>query len=377
MIETLFNNFMTASVVVGFLFIIATQFSKYRYDKPIVYLNLFILSFTLYNFQRLLIINKIVFVNYFIVSLPITFYALIVPFFYTFTTHYLGIEKKVKSFLKISIGLFLLQTIIRALLFPKYFNLPNSIVVAEYTQYEEIFNALFSVYLYSKTFYFVFFKQDLYQEVLSFDNIDWIKKFMLVGALVLTTWVLAILFNINNVITPYVPLYYPLRLSTFILLCWLGYHGFYNYSLLTERILLRKEIAQEIEVEKDTPTIGTYCVTEKPIDSDFLALNEFIIQNKLYTNPNLSIEEVAKAINITPRKITQIVQKSTNFNFADYVNHIRVEKAKKYLLNPKYEKYTNLSIGFECGFNSKSTFYRAFAKFTSTTPTLFKQQSKS
>ena len=103
---SIFNSFMTFSIVVGFLFVFITQFSKYRFDKPILLLNGFVLSFTLYNLQRYLIINEIVFVNYFVDSLPFTFYALIVPFFYTFTVYYLGIEKKVTPFLKIAVKIF-------------------------------------------------------------------------------------------------------------------------------------------------------------------------------------------------------------------------------------------------------------------------------
>ena len=366
---------MTFSIVVGFLFVFITQFSKYRFDKPILLLNGFVLSFTLYNLQRYLIINEIVFVNYFVDSLPFTFYALIVPFFYTFTVYYLGIEKKVTPFLKIAVVVFFIQTIVRFVLYPFYFDLHQNEVIAYYAQYEEILNAAFAIFLYYKTFVFVFFRQDLYQELLTFDSVKWIKTFLLFGAVVLLTWILAIAFNINNIITPHIPLYYPLRLATFLLLCWLCYHGFYNYSLLTQRKLVRNEIANETIIEKTVFLLNNSFQTTTLVDKNFMELNNHIITSELYLQSNLSVYDVAKSLNQPSQKISSLIQKNTNGNFNDYINRIRVEKAKKYLKDPNYEKYTYLAIGFECGFNSKSTFYRAFAKITGTNPTDFKNQN--
>ncbi|WP_407920992.1 helix-turn-helix domain-containing protein [Flavobacterium cellulosilyticum] len=62
------------------------------------------------------------------------------------------------------------------------------------------------------------------------------------------------------------------------------------------------------------------------------------------------------------------------YNFLDYINLLRVEKVKKYLIKSDYSSYTIVAIGLECGFNSKSTFYTAFKKFTNVTPSEFKEQ---
>jgi AraC-like DNA-binding protein len=60
-------------------------------------------------------------------------------------------------------------------------------------------------------------------------------------------------------------------------------------------------------------------------------------------------------------------------NFYDLINGYRVEEAKRLLLDTKNRNYTILSVGFEAGFNSKTTFNTVFKKFTGHTPTDFRE----
>jgi AraC-like DNA-binding protein len=50
------------------------------------------------------------------------------------------------------------------------------------------------------------------------------------------------------------------------------------------------------------------------------------------------------------------------------VNTYRVEYVIDLMKNDEMRNYTLLSIGFEAGFNSKSSFFRIFKKLTGKTP---------
>jgi AraC-like DNA-binding protein len=55
-------------------------------------------------------------------------------------------------------------------------------------------------------------------------------------------------------------------------------------------------------------------------------------------------------------------------NFNDFVNHHRIKAVLQKIAEGEHTIQTLLSIALECGFNSKSTFNRAFKRATSLSP---------
>lgn len=367
MVKEIFNYAMIFSVLTGVIFVIATFLSKRGRDKSIIYLNLFVLFFTLNNLQIVLIDNVFTQANFFVRNMLIPFYALILPSFYTFLTYYLSIQKKITSFMLFTGVVFVVEIIIRIVFYNLYYHDNQNYIVARYSQIEEIINALFSLFLFLKSFFIVFNQTKLYQQVLTFDNIKWLKKFLFLGSIILLTWIFAIIFNLDKVLNPKIFIYYPLRLSSSFLLFWLGYQGFFNYSLMSERIQLRRFIT------KAQPRKSNTFFTTQQKETDFYPVKEHIIENKRYLDPEYSLDVLSKELKISTSKLSRMINEKGDYNFSDYINLLRVEEAKKILIDPEYSHYTIVAIGLECGFNSKSTFYTAFKKFTKTTPTEYKK----
>ena len=61
-------------------------------------------------------------------------------------------------------------------------------------------------------------------------------------------------------------------------------------------------------------------------------------------------------------------------NFNDYINAHRVEAVKEAIRNGSSKELTLLAIALDCGFNSKTTFNRAFKKHSGISPKSFLQQ---
>lgn len=101
-------------------------------------------------------------------------------------------------------------------------------------------------------------------------------------------------------------------------------------------------------------------------------LNSAMKEKKLFKNPNLKLNDLAREVEISGHQLSQILNDRIAKNFTLFVNEHRIDEACKLLLagnNPKIE-----AIGFEVGFNSRSTFFSTFKKLKGTTPTLFQQQ---
>lgn len=366
--KNIFDFLMISGVLLGIIFIVATQFSKNGRDKSIIYLNLVVLFIMLNNLQALSLETIFVDANFFIQRLQIPWYVLIFPSFYTFLIYYLKIEKKISSFVYVSISLFVIEIAIRIALFPNFFNEKENFFIAKYAQIEEIINASYSVFLFIKAVVILFNYSELYQQVLAFDDVKWLKNFMFFGSIVILMWICAILLNLDKVLNPEVFIYYPLRLSSTALLYWISYQGFYNYSLMLKRIELRKEIIAE-------PTIVNSTSNAKESEEEkFLMIKNYIKKNKRFLDPSFSLERLSSEMGISTSKLSHLINQESGYNFPDYINFLRVEKAKKFLIKSDYSSYTIVAIGLECGFNSKSTFYTAFKKFTNVTPSEFKEQ---
>lgn len=100
-------------------------------------------------------------------------------------------------------------------------------------------------------------------------------------------------------------------------------------------------------------------------------LEAVIHEKKLYQDPNLKLNDLAKYINITPHQLSQLLNDNLGKSFSTYINEYRIQEACK--LISANDRLTFEAIGYEVGYNSKSTFYTAFKKVTATTPALYKE----
>jgi len=99
---------------------------------------------------------------------------------------------------------------------------------------------------------------------------------------------------------------------------------------------------------------------------------ELLIQEeKLYQNPELTLTDLSKKLQTNPAIISRTINQGFQMNFNDFINNYRIEAVKEKFQNGEHKKSTLLGIAYDCGFNSKATFNRAFKKNTRLSPKEF------
>lgn len=126
--------------------------------------------------------------------------------------------------------------------------------------------------------------------------------------------------------------------------------------------------AQEIEKEQDKNTL----MDQADLNLYKEQLSALMIQQNPYLDSDLNLVKLAEKLGVSTHQLSYVINKGFNENFFQFINAYRVEKAKELLNNPKYDAYTILAIGYESGFNSKTTFNTTFKKITKITPTQYR-----
>ena len=377
-IDSIINFLLIAGVIQGLGFNLVTLFIKKKFTKVIVFLNLIVLFISLNNLQRILIDDNFFAFSFLLKQLQVPWYLFVTPMFYAFTVHFLRIENKVKDFTKLTVFIFVLEIILRLILISYvYYDVPDrdAYLVKEYTDIEDVFNLLYSLFLFGNACLLVFRKNKLLEFIMGYDDLHWFKWFIRLGSVVIVFWILAVvMYNLFGV-----DQYYDfLRVGSSIYLYWVGYQGFYKYNVVEDRIFLRRTIESDQVLISSPKTMDTSKQDDEFFNEkhqkDFEKIKEHIIINKLYLDPLLSMDVIADELRMSKSYISKLINSYSDYNFSDFVNSLRVEQAKKFLSNDEFSNYTIVSIGLECGFNSKSTFYSAFKKFTSETPTSYRAQ---
>lgn len=111
---------------------------------------------------------------------------------------------------------------------------------------------------------------------------------------------------------------------------------------------------------------------KKLVSKDFLDFRqkttELFENDMIFKNPDLNLAMLSQAYGLSDRKVSEMLRKVFDRAPNDFINSYRLAYVLKALDDGKHESFTLLSIAFEAGFPSKSTFYRIFKEKMQFTP---------
>ena len=154
-----------------------------------------------------------------------------------------------------------------------------------------------------------------------------------------------------------------IRLTVELLLTAMGFFGL-QYGMVYQPEYIPATVREE----------GMY--KHSPLKPDEIEKYAHIIQHYIqdkepFLDPNFSLTALSEATGIRKHHLSQIISSEMNTSFYNLINSKRVAYALRKL---KTEDITNLTfegLGYESGFNTKSSFYYNFKKVTGKTPMQF------
>lgn len=191
---------------------------------------------------------------------------------------------------------------------------------------------------------------------------DWLRNFLYIFTFV---FILGAVFDFTNSFVfkfSYIQYFYfelVLALTTYYLAV-AGYLRSKTIELAftpkTEENESKKTLLAEKELEKLKTKLQNLMETEKP-----------------YLNPLITLSDLARQIGVNSAVLSYVINNGFGKNFNDFINEFRINEIKEKLKTA--DDSGLLAVAFDCGFNSKATFNRAFKKFTGVSPKEF-QPSK-
>ncbi|QRY56205.1 helix-turn-helix domain-containing protein [Sphingobacterium siyangense] len=159
-------------------------------------------------------------------------------------------------------------------------------------------------------------------------------------------------------------------ISSLFIFCWYLFKALNNPDLfrnMDSKLMLVSELVST--EKKGKPLISI----EKEYNEELLRLKQYMIEEKPFLNPSLTIQDISSEIGIPTRELSVLINHRLGQHFYDFVNTYRIESAMEILKDVTKRKVTILEILYEVGFNSKSSFNTAFKKHTGNTPTRYRK----
>jgi AraC-like DNA-binding protein len=108
----------------------------------------------------------------------------------------------------------------------------------------------------------------------------------------------------------------------------------------------------------------------------FSALSNLFREAPFYLNPNLRVKQICLRLPTKPKTLLKALKQHSFGSFPHFVNHHRIEEAKKLMAQQAFDIYTLEAIAEKAGFGTRQAFYNAFESFVGMKPACYRRMLK-
>jgi len=298
---------------------------------------------------------------------------------------YIELLTKGREYLNWKYFLLLIPSLIVTIGFAEYIFIDGSLLFADRPPQNLVENISFFIWFYNAPLFYIFIIVQLfrhnrrvkhYYSNLKNVNLKWLT-FLTYGFIFFLVMILFKSFfsNLLNI-------EYPLSLHYTwpVFVVYIFGIGFFGYK--QQGIFSQTQLAEDADIKDNINILELNSLKLNSAnksyrksglsDEDIEELSDRLVKvmdtEMLYLDSELSLVSLSRKLNTTTHKLSQVINSKFGRNFFDFVNDYRIEEVKNRLNDPENNKFKIISIAYDCGFNSKSTFYTLFKKNTSLTP---------
>ncbi len=185
-------------------------------------------------------------------------------------------------------------------------------------------------------------------------TLSWLEKFMHVFGILQILIAATVLIGVRTGHYAEVDTIVSLWLSCVVFA--LGYEGLFQEEIFSNAAG-RTLQPQKLEVNREAES------------RLYMRLTAYIEEKKPYLDEKLTLTKLAADLGATRNQLSSAINNRSGSNFFTFINGYRVDEVKRLISDPKNREFTILSLAFQAGFASKSTFHEMFKKIAGMTPT--------
>ncbi|WP_378180769.1 helix-turn-helix domain-containing protein [Aquimarina sp. SS2-1] len=205
-------------------------------------------------------------------------------------------------------------------------------------------------------------------------NYKWLNQltFLLIVLFVFSFFRTAIIYFGSNEGILNIRIFHTLYLLMFV--SWLILKSLYSPEIF-RAVDTKHKLVKDLYADSSKKINPSIVNDKKRIQEKIAKLKQHIETNRPFLNSSLSLKELANDVGMETQELSVLINRYIGKHFFDFINEYRVEMAIKILKDPNRKSSHILEILYEVGFNSKSSFHRAFRKHTSKTPKDYRAKS--
>ena len=104
-------------------------------------------------------------------------------------------------------------------------------------------------------------------------------------------------------------------------------------------------------------------------------VSNYMDKQQPFLDNQLKIDDLAQLVSLSPKSLSNLINREFKVNFFEYVNNHRLKEVKKHLANPEMTDQSIIELAFLAGYNSKSSFNRLFKIDTGQTPSEYRKHA--